>query len=67
MAAGATVDIVHYDSAAVGVDTEEVLGLTSTTNLPGDVKEQFADLADSLWSWLPLAYAGFGGLPMYST
>nr|BAJ92985.1 predicted protein [Hordeum vulgare subsp. vulgare] len=64
-AAGATVEIVHYDPAAVGVDAKkafpfrnmhfyaepraakEVLGWTSTTNLPEDLKERFAEYASS--------------------
>lgn len=64
-AAGATVEIVHYDPATVGVDAKkafpfrnmhfysepraakEVLGWTSTTNLPEDLKERFAEYASS--------------------
>lgn len=64
-AAGAAVEIVHYDPAAAGVDAKkafpfrnmhfyaepraakEVLGWTSTTNLPEDLKERFAEYASS--------------------
>lgn len=64
-AAGACVDIVHYDPATAGVDAKkafpfrnmhfyaepraakEVLGWTSTTNLPEDLKERYAEYAAS--------------------
>ncbi|XP_062189843.1 chloroplast stem-loop binding protein of 41 kDa a, chloroplastic-like [Phragmites australis] len=64
-AAGADVEIVHYDPAAVGVEAKkafpfrnmhfysepraakEVLGWTSTTNLPEDLKERYAEYASS--------------------
>ncbi|CAN6213529.1 unnamed protein product [Urochloa humidicola] len=64
-AAGAAVEIVHYDPAAVGVDAKkafpfrnmhfyaepraakEALGWTSTTNLPEDLKERYAEYAAS--------------------
>ncbi|CAL5076431.1 unnamed protein product [Urochloa decumbens] len=64
-AAGAAVEIVHYDPAAVGVDAKkafpfrnmhfyaepraakEALGWASTTNLPEDLKERYAEYAAS--------------------
>ncbi|CAN6180542.1 unnamed protein product [Urochloa humidicola] len=64
-AAGAAVEIVHYDPAGVGVDAKkafpfrnmhfyaepraakEALGWTSTTNLPEDLKERYAEYAAS--------------------
>ncbi|XP_062188310.1 chloroplast stem-loop binding protein of 41 kDa a, chloroplastic-like [Phragmites australis] len=64
-AAGADLEIVHYDPAAVGVEAKkafpfrnmhfysepraakEVLGWTSTTNLPEDLKERYAEYASS--------------------
>ncbi|RLN34922.1 chloroplast stem-loop binding protein of 41 kDa a, chloroplastic [Panicum miliaceum] len=64
-AAGAAVEIVHYDPAAAGVDAKkafpfrnmhfyaepraakEALGWASTTNLPEDLKERYAEYAGS--------------------
>ncbi|KAL6639552.1 hypothetical protein ACP70R_023282 [Stipagrostis hirtigluma subsp. patula] len=64
-AAGADVEIVHYDPAAAGVDAKkafpfrnmhfyaepraakEALGWTSSTNLPEDLKERYAEYASS--------------------